>query len=97
LGFGFGVLEVGSSTTMVCGCVQSVIRSPLARATVIGKGGSVSWCRPGSFGSATNDSVTLLLVAPLSSLRSTLGPAPPSGSGKMKPAPFKALASAVSA
>ncbi len=59
-------------------------------------GGNVSSCRPGSLGRATNDSVTRLLVlAP--SLRSTLGPAPPSGLGTMKPAVFKALASGASA
>jgi hypothetical protein len=78
-GFGFasGVLEVGSSTTMLCGCVHSVIRSPLARATVIGSGGKVSVWRPGFSGSATKEMVTLLLGVAAPACFSTRGPAPP--------------------
>src|SRR5689334_10360813 len=41
-GFGFGSLAIGSSTVTSCGAVHTVMTSPLARAIVIGRDGSVS-------------------------------------------------------
>ncbi len=54
LGCASGVDAVGSSTTIVCGFVQSVTTSLFARAIDTGSGGSTSVCLPGSLGKATS-------------------------------------------
>jgi hypothetical protein len=55
-GLASGVDAVGSSTVMVCGRVQTVAISPLARDTAMGTGGRVSIWRPALSGSGTSGS-----------------------------------------
>ncbi len=71
-GCAFGVDAVGSSTTIVCGFVQSVTTSLLARAIATGSGGSVSVWRPGSLGRATSGRSSVVWRRPLLASTSAL-------------------------
>src|SRR5262245_59607243 len=81
-GFGLGTLAIGSSTDTSWRFVQTTITSPLARAMLIGNGGTTTIERPGFFGRGTKEMSNVVVARSPSSLRETSGPAPPSGSGK---------------
>src|SRR6185503_12237163 len=88
-GFASGVDAVGSSTSTACGSVQSVRSSPLARANAMGTGGSTILFLPGSLGKRSTG-IDTLVVAPLAvACVVSVGPAPPSTSGRTNPASWR--------